>query len=114
MAYSAILEKAGLLDRRHATFNKKFFRFTTRQSDRVKWVAETRRVDDGPFVTSSGISAGVDMALAIIARRFGRERAQLIADLTEYVRQDDPERDPFSGFQRKVNFRTGKDQRGRN
>ncbi len=95
---SAILAKAGLLDGRRATSNKQFFRLATSQSDKVKWIAEARWVEDGPFATSSGVSAGIDMALAIIARLFGRERAQLIANLTEYVWQDDPNRDPFYKF----------------
>ncbi len=95
---SAILAKAGLLDGRRATSNKQFFSLATSQSDKVKWIAEARWVEDGPFATSSGVSAGIDMALAIIARLFGRERAQLIANLTEYVWQDDPNRDPFYKF----------------
>jgi len=95
---SAILAKAGLLDGRRATSNKQFFSLATSQSDKVKWIAEARWVEDGPFATSSGVSAGIDMALAIIARLFGRERAQLIANLTEYVWQDDSNRDPFYKF----------------
>ncbi len=95
---SAILAKAGLLDGRRATSNKQFFSLATSQSDKVKWIAEARWVEDGPFATSSGVSAGIDMALAIITRLFGRERAQLIANLTEYVWQDDPNRDPFYKF----------------
>src|SRR4030042_3035844 len=82
---SALLAKAGLLDGRRATSNKQFFSLATSQSDKVKWIAEARWGEDGPFATSSGVSAGTDMALAIIARLFGRERAQLIADRTEYV-----------------------------
>ena len=95
---SAILAKAGLLDGRRATSNKQFFSLATSQSDKVKWIAEASWVEDGPFATSSGVSAGIDMALAIIARLFGRERAQLIANLTEYVWQDDSNRDPFYKF----------------
>ena len=95
---SAILAKAGLLDGRRATSNKQFFRLATSQSDKVNWIAEARWVEDGPFATSSGVSAGIDMALAVIARLFGRERAQWIANLTEYVWQDDPNRDPFYRF----------------
>jgi len=95
---SAILAKAGLLDGRRATSNKQFFSLATSQSDKVKWIAEARWVEDGPFATSSGVSAGIDMALAIIARLFGRDRAELIANLTEYVWQDDPNHDPFYKF----------------
>lgn len=95
---SAILAKAGLLNGRRATSNKQFFRLAAGQSDKVKWIAEARWVEDGPFATSSGVSAGIDMALAVIARLFGPERAQAIADRTEYVRQVDPNRDPFFRF----------------
>jgi transcriptional regulator GlxA family with amidase domain len=93
---SAILAKAGLLDGRRATSNKQFFELATSQSDRVDWVWEARWVDDGAFVTSSGVSAGMDMALAVIERLWGAERAENIAALTEYERQTDPDVDLFA------------------
>jgi len=95
---SAILARAGLLDGRRATSNKVFFSLATSQSDRVKWVEKARWVEDGPFVTSSGVSAGIDMSLAVIAKLYGRERAELVAELTEYEWEGDPGRDPFHGF----------------
>jgi transcriptional regulator GlxA family with amidase domain len=58
-------------------------------------VPEARWVEDGPYVTSSGISAGTDMALAVIARLYGRARAEQIATLAEYAWHADPDRDPF-------------------
>lgn len=78
---STILAKAGLLDDRRATTHKMFFRYLTDQveSDKVRWVEEARWVEDWPFVTSSGITAGIDMALAVIARLYGREKAEQIA-----------------------------------
>lgn len=95
---SAILAKAGLLDGRRATSNKQFFSLATSQSEKVAWVEKARWVEDGPFVTSSGVSAGTDMALAVIARLFGRERAETIANMTEYEWQTDSTRDPFHRF----------------
>ena len=95
---SAILARAGLLDGRRATSNKMFFQLAASQSDRVDWVERARWVEDGSFMTSSGVSAGMDMALAAIARLFGRERAQRIADATEYEWHTDPDRDPFHRF----------------
>lgn len=95
---SALLAKAGLLDGRRATSNKQFFDLAARQSDKVDWVKEARWVEDGPFATSSGVSAGTDMALAVIAKLYGRELAQQIADATEYEWQTDPTRDPFVKF----------------
>ena len=95
---SAILAKAGLLDGRRATSNKQFFSAASAQSAKVDWVTEARWVEDGPYATSSGVSAGTDMALAIIARLYGRERAQQIAEYTEYEWQQDSTRDPFAKF----------------
>jgi transcriptional regulator GlxA family with amidase domain len=95
---SAILAKSGLLDGRRATSNKQFFDFARAQSDTVDWVTEARWVEDGSFATSSGVSAGMDMALGIISRLYGEERAQEIANITEYEWQKDPTTDPFTRF----------------
>ena len=95
---SALLAKAGLLDGRRATSNKIFFALARSQGEKVKWQTEARWVEDGPFATSSGVSAGTDMALAVIARLYGRERAEQIAILTEYTWHTDADRDPFSAY----------------
>ena len=92
---SAILARAGILDGRRATSNKQFFERARSQSDRVDWVEAARWVEDSGLVTSSGVSAGMDMALAVIEGLFGSERAEQIAVLTEYERQRDPTHDPF-------------------
>jgi transcriptional regulator GlxA family with amidase domain len=92
---SAILAKAGLLDGRRATSNKQFFDLARAQGAAVKWVEQARWVEDGPFATSSGVSAGTDMALAVIARLYGKEIAQQITESTEYEWQQDSTRDPF-------------------
>jgi transcriptional regulator GlxA family with amidase domain len=95
---SAILAKAGLLDGHRATSNKQYFSFAAGQGPRVKWVKEARWVDDGDRVTSSGVSAGIDMALHVVARLYGEETAQKIADGTEYQWHKDPDKDPFAKF----------------
>lgn len=95
---SALLARAGLLDGRRATSNKMFFQLARSQSEKVKWVTEARWVEDGPFATSSGVSAGTDMALAVIARLYGRERAEEIAVRTEYSWHRDADRDPFAQY----------------
>ena len=92
---SAILAAAGLLDGRRATSNKVFFSLATSQSEKVDWVPEARWVEDGPFVTASGVSAGTDMALGVIAKLYGRARAEAIALVTEYQWHSDAARDPF-------------------
>ena len=92
---SALLAKAGLLDGLRATSNKQFFDLSVQQSDKVQWVEAARWVDAGRMATSSGVSAGMDMALAVIERLFSAEDAETICALTEYERHTDPERDPF-------------------
>jgi len=92
---SALLAKAGILDGRRATSNKQVFDLAVAQSAAVDWVAAARWVDDGAVVTSSGVSAGMDMALAIIARLFGQEAAEGIAIGTEYTWHRDADVDPF-------------------
>lgn len=95
---SAILARAGLLDGRRATSNKQLFQLATQQSDKVDWVEQARWVEDGTFVTSSGVSAGTDMALTVIARLCGEDYAQMIADYTEYQWHRDASVDPFTKF----------------
>jgi len=93
---AAILARAGLLDNRKATTNKKSFEWVTIQGPNVNWVKHARWVEDGKFFTSSGVSAGTDMALALIAKIFGRETALQTATLAEYEWNSDPHHDPFA------------------
>ncbi len=93
---SAILAKAGLLDGRRATSNKRYFSIAVEQGPKVNWIREARWVDDGDRVTSSGVSAGTDMALAVIARLYGAKVAEQIADGTEYQWHRDANKDPFA------------------
>ena len=95
---SWILAKAGLLDGRRATSNKVYFKMATQQSDQVDWVSEARWVEDGPLFTSSGVSAGIDMSLAVIAALYGEEKAMEIANYTEYVWNKNPNEDPFNQY----------------
>jgi putative intracellular protease/amidase len=95
---SALLARAGVLDGRRATSNKRFFSLAAAQDADVDWVVSARWVEDGKYVTSSGVSAGTDMALAVIARLFGRARAEGIASGVEYEWQDDPSVDPFARY----------------
>ena len=95
---SALFAKAGLLDGLRATSNKMFFSLASSQGDRVEWVEDARWVDAGQYVTSSGVSAGTDMALAVIERLFGEDRARRVAEFTEYQWHTDADADPFAKF----------------
>ena len=91
-----LLGMTGLLDGRRATTNKLDFTATVHLAPHVAWVKKARWVRDGKFYTSSGVSAGMDMALAVAADLFGTERAKTMAEECEYIWHDDPEWDPFA------------------
>jgi transcriptional regulator GlxA family with amidase domain len=93
---SALLARTGLLDGRPATSNKIAWDWVTQQGPKVLWKRKARWVDDGNIVTSSGVSAGIDMALALIARLHGREMALTSARNMEYVWREGAEDDPFA------------------
>ncbi|KAF2272394.1 class I glutamine amidotransferase-like protein [Westerdykella ornata] len=93
---SHLLAKAGVLDGRKATTNKRVFGWVKARHPSVHWIAKARWVADGNIWTSSGISAGIDLALAWIAHVWGEETATLLADSSEYEWNRDPENDRFA------------------
>ncbi len=93
---TVLLGMAGLLDGRKATTNKLDFTATVHLAPRVDWVRKARWVKDGKFYTSSGVSAGMDMALAVAADLFGLGRAEEMAEGCEYAWHRDPDWDPFA------------------
>lgn len=93
---SALLAKTGLLDGREATSNKRSFDWVKQSSDKVIWKKQARWVVDGKYYTSSGVSAGIDMALGFIADIEGVEKAREIAKRIEYNWQEDKTVDNFT------------------
>jgi transcriptional regulator GlxA family with amidase domain len=93
---SALLARTGLMDGRPATSNKIAWDWVVQQGPRVLWKRKARWVDDGNLLTSSGVSAGTDMALALIARLLGRDMAVSAARNMEYIWRADPDDDPFA------------------
>ncbi|MEV6016742.1 DJ-1/PfpI family protein [Streptomyces sp. NPDC051997] len=78
---SLLLAAAGLLDGRRATSHwlalDELKRFGAEPTGE-------RVVFDGPYVTSAGVSSGIDMGLALLGRIAGDEHAQAVQLLTEY------------------------------
>lgn len=93
---SALLARAGLLDGRKATTNKLSFDFPVAQGPGVDWQRRARWVEDGNIFTASGVSAGMDMALALIQRIWDRSTAERAALEAEYIWNEDPDHDPFA------------------
>lgn len=93
---SALLAKAGVLNDRRATTNKAAFSWVCEQGPNVDWVPQARWVEDGPFLTSSGVSAGMDMTLGAISLMHGEDRAEEVAKWCEYSWHKDKTHDPFA------------------
>lgn len=93
---TVLLGMSGVLDGRRATTNKLDFTKTVPLAPQVDWVKQARWVEDGKFFTSSGVSAGMDMALAVMADLYGMAMADRIAKGCEYEWHKDPTWDPFA------------------
>ncbi len=91
---SVLLAAAGVLDGRKATSNKFAFKWAQSFAGPV-WQKSARWTSDGKFYTSSGVAAGMDMALGFVADRYSAETSEDIAARIEYVWSQDPENDPF-------------------
>ncbi len=93
---AVLLAKTGILDNKKATTNKRSFNWVIQHGLNVKWVKKARWVKDANTYTSSGVSAGIDMALGFIADNYGKEKAESIANGIEYIWNKDCEDDVFS------------------
>lgn len=93
---AALLSKTGMLDGKKATSNKRAFKWVRQQSLKVDWVKKARWVNDGNIYTSSGVSAGIDMAFGFISDLLGHDIAMNESTAIEYDWKDDPKWDPFA------------------
>jgi transcriptional regulator GlxA family with amidase domain len=84
---SLVYADAGLLDGRRATTYWGSLERLGELGTDIHVDAEARFVDDGDIVTAAGVSAGIDMALHLVARLHSEERAR---DVRRYI-QYDPE-----------------------
>ena len=92
---SALLAKSGLLNGKKATSNKRAFSWVAAQNNSVNWDKKARWAIDGKYYTSSGVSAGMDMALGFLADRHGIDFARKVAKEIEYNWVEDKDNDSF-------------------
>jgi transcriptional regulator GlxA family with amidase domain len=85
-----LMAAAGLLEGRQATTHWAYHRLLERLG--ATYVPQ-RWVEDGKFITSAGVSAGIDMALALVARLTDEPTARMVQVAIEY----DPH-PPFGGI----------------
>ncbi|HCT9181002.1 TPA: DJ-1/PfpI family protein [Corynebacterium aurimucosum] len=93
---SAVLAAAGLLEGYTATSNKRAFSWATSFGDDVSWRPEARWVHDRNRWTSSGVAAGMDMAVALIAHLVSDSAAIDAANFAEYDAHRESGWDPFA------------------
>ncbi|HEY7366056.1 MAG TPA: DJ-1/PfpI family protein [Methylomirabilota bacterium] len=79
-----LLGQAGLLDGRHATTHWRSLPWMRDSFPAVTVEEKLHVVEDGHVLTSAGISAGIDMALRLVARYYGDEIARNTARHMEY------------------------------
>jgi len=81
---SMLLGFAGLLSGLHATTHWRSLDWMRDSFPSVVVEYEQHVVEDGPVFTSAGISAGIDMALKVVARYCGEGVARATAKIMEY------------------------------
>ncbi len=74
-----VLAEAGLLDGRRATTHWMYARGMAERYPRIKVEEDRIFIADGPVWTSAGMSAGIDLALALVEEDLGIEAARQIA-----------------------------------
>lgn len=74
-----VLAELGLLDGRRATTHWRHADTLARRHPRVRVEPDAIHVRDGRFITSAGISAGIDLTLALVEDDHGADAARCIA-----------------------------------
>ena len=81
---ASMLASYGLLDGKNATTHHSYQQDMQKRYPAVRFVTGTRFVDNGKIATAGGLTSGVDLALHVVERYYGREVAQMTADYMEY------------------------------
>jgi transcriptional regulator GlxA family with amidase domain len=81
---SLVLAAAGVLRNRPATTHWASLETLAALDPTIEVRPDDRYVDDGDVVTSAGVSAGIDMALHLVARLAGVQRAREVRRYIQY------------------------------
>jgi transcriptional regulator GlxA family with amidase domain len=81
---SLVYAAAGLLKGRPATTHWASLNLLSELDPTIRTDVDARFVDDGDVLTSAGVSAGIDMALHLVARLAGVERAREVRRGIQY------------------------------
>lgn len=79
-----VLAKAGLLDGRPATTHWIGLDLLANLGKEIDVRPEARFIDDGDILTAAGVSAGIDLALHLVARLHSTDRAREVRRYIQY------------------------------
>lgn len=81
---ASMLAAYGLLDHQKATTHHLYVDNMQKKYPAVQFVSGLRYIDNDKVATAGGLSSGIDLALHVVERYYGREIAQTAADYMEY------------------------------
>jgi transcriptional regulator GlxA family with amidase domain len=84
---SFVLGEAGLLDDKHATAHHGGYGMLYALYPKATVIRGKRYVEDGKIATAGGLTSGIDLALRVVERYFGRQVAEQTATALEYQGQ---------------------------
>jgi putative intracellular protease/amidase/YHS domain-containing protein len=79
-----LLAQSGLLDGKSATTHHNSYKIFERQFPNVTLKRGARFVEEGKFASAGGLTSGIDLAMRVVERYFGREVAEQNAYYMEY------------------------------
>lgn len=82
-----VLAKTGLLSGKAATTHHSSYTEFAMQFPDIELKRGARFVEAGKVASAGGLSSGIDLALRVVERYYGRERAEQTADMMEYQGQ---------------------------
>ena len=82
-----VLAKTGLLSGKAATTHHGAYSEFAMEFPDIQLKRGARFVEDGNLASAGGLTSGVDLALRVVQRYYGRERAERTADMMEYQGQ---------------------------
>ncbi|KAI9294588.1 class I glutamine amidotransferase-like protein [Neoconidiobolus thromboides FSU 785] len=92
------LAKTGALNGHEATTNKLLYTKYTPMFPEVNWHTNARWVHHKKFITSSGVTAGIDAAFYILSLMKNDNEADEFSKIIEYTPNKDPDNDPFAQY----------------
>ncbi len=81
---ASMLAAYGLLDHQRATTHHMFVEDMKKKYPAVQFLSGLRWIDNDKVATAAGETSGIDLALHVVERYYGREIAQTTADFIEY------------------------------